>query len=98
MRVMISQPMRGKTNEQIRQEREEVIKLLEQEGHQIVDTIIDDFIEGEGNNYAIRCLSKSIEFLADVDALVLMPGWENARGCMIENRIALEYGKFVRYL
>jgi len=98
MRVMISQPMRGKTNEQIRLEREEVVKQLEKEGHEVVDTIIDDFIEGEGDNYAIRCLAKSIEFLASVDALVLMPGWNDARGCMIENRIALEYGKFVRYL
>lgn len=29
MKVMISQPMRGKTNEQIRQERAELVQKLE---------------------------------------------------------------------
>jgi len=98
MKVMISQPMRGKTNKQIREERESIVKQLEQQGHEVVDTVIDDFIEGEGDNYAIKCLAKSIEFMANVEALIFMPGWENSRGCIIENRIALEYGKFVKYL
>lgn len=31
MKVMISQPMRGKTNEQIRKEREELVKRLTEE-------------------------------------------------------------------
>ena len=98
MKVMISQPMRGKTNEQIRIEREKVVKQLESEGHEVVDTIIDDFIEGEDNDYAIRCLAKSIEFIASVDAVVFMPGWEEARGCVVEHYIAKEYGKFVKEL
>ena len=34
MKLMISQPMRGKTNEQIRKERKELIKKLESEGHE----------------------------------------------------------------
>ena len=98
MKVMISQPMKSKTNELIRTEREKIVKQLELEGHEVVDTIIDDFVDGKGNDYAIRCLAKSIEFIANVDALVLMPGWEEARGCRIENKVALEYGKFVMYL
>ena len=92
MKVMISQPMRGKTEEQIRDERKELIKQLESEGYEVIDTIIDDFIEGEGNNYAIRCLAKSIEFIANVDAVVFMTGWEEARGCVVEHYIAKEYG------
>lgn len=96
MKVMISQPMRGKTNDQIRLEREEIVNQLIKEGHEVVDTVIDDFIEGEGNNYAIKCLSKSIEFISKVDAVVFMSGWENARGCKIEYNVAKEYGKFIR--
>lgn len=96
MKVMISQPMRGKTNEQIRIEREKVVKQLESEGHEVIDTIIDDFIEGEGNDYAIRCLAKSIEFIASVDAVVFMPGYMDARGCRIERQVAFEYGKFIK--
>ena len=40
LKVMISQPMRGKTNEQIRKEREEVVKKLEGRGFEVIDTII----------------------------------------------------------
>lgn len=98
MKVMISQPMKGKTNEQIRQERELLVEELTKQGHEVVDTIIEDFIQEEGNDYAIKCLAKSIDFIAGVDALVLMPGWENARGCRIENKVALDYGKFVKYV
>jgi Asp-tRNA(Asn)/Glu-tRNA(Gln) amidotransferase A subunit family amidase len=98
MKLMISQPMRGKTNEEIRKEREKIVKQLEQEGHEIVDTIIDDFIEGAGNNYAIRCLAKSIEFIADVDGVVFMAGWSNSRGCRIEYQVAVDYEKFILIL
>ncbi len=96
MKVMISQPMKGKTNEQIRKEREELVKELEKQGHEVVDTVIDDFIEGEGNDYAIRCLAKSIEFIASVDAVVFMRDYESARGCRIEYEVTKNYGKFIK--
>lgn len=96
MKIMISQPMRGKTNEQIREERKKLVKKLLDEGHQVLNTVIDDYIYGIGDDYAIRCLAKSIEFVADVDAVVFMPGWENARGCRIEYQVAKDYGKFIR--
>lgn len=96
MKVMISQPMKGKTNEEIKKEREIIVKKLEKEGHEVINTIIDDFIEGEGN--AIRCLAKSIEFIASVDCVVFMNGWNEARGCRIEHQVAVDYGKFVRIM
>ena len=98
MKVMISQPMKGKTNEEIKKERESIVKKLEKEGHEVINTIIDDFIEGEGNDYAIRCLAKSIEFIASVDCVVFMKGWNEARGCRIEHQVAVDYGKFVRIM
>lgn len=42
LKVMISQPMRGKTNEQIRQERAELVKKLEKDNFEVVDTIISE--------------------------------------------------------
>ncbi len=95
MKVMISQPMRGKTNEEIKKERESLVKILESKGHEVIDTVIEDFIDGQGNNYAIRCLAKSIEFMANVDGVVFMKNWNEARGCKIEHEIAMKYGKFV---
>ena len=96
MRIMISQPMKGKTNEEIRKERETLVKELEKQGHIVVDTVIDDYVEGEGNDYAIKCLAKSVEYIATVDAVVFMLGWEKSRGCCIEHEIAKRYGKFIK--
>lgn len=94
MKVMISQPMRGKTNEEIKEERTELIKRLQEEGHEVVDTVFDDFPEGKAT--PVHYLAKSIEFIANVEGVVFMKGWENARGCRIEHQIAKEYGKWIR--
>lgn len=94
MKIMISQPMRGKTNEQIREERAELILKLEAEGHEVIDTVLDI----SENKSSIFYLAKSIELLDKADAVVFMPGWQQARGCRIEEICAKEYGKFLMYL
>lgn len=96
MKVMISQPMRGKTNEQIRAERKRVVEELENKSYEVIDTIIS----GEppkDSDIAIFYLSKSIEYLSKVDCVYFMEGWEKARGCKIEHQVAVEYGKKVMY-
>lgn len=97
MKIMISQAMRGKTDEQIQEEREELVKRLEEQGHIVVNTIFDPMDFTEGKDTPLHYLAKSIEFLANVDCLVCMQGWENARGCRIEEQCAREYGKFIMY-
>lgn len=96
MKLMISQPMRDKTNEQIRKEREALVKQLEELGHEVVDTVFDDF--QDKSNTPLHFLARSIKALANVDGLVCMQGWENARGCRIEEICAREYNKFILYL
>ena len=95
MKIMISQPMRGKTEKEIKEERAELVKKLEEEGHEILETVFSDF-----DCYAspIAYLARSIEFLDKADAIVFMKGWENARGCKIEHEIAEKYGKFIKVL
>ncbi len=95
MKAMISQPMRGKTTEQIREERKELVKTLQEQGYEVIDTVFDDFEEGKTPLYY---LAKSIEYLANADILVCMKGWEEARGCRIEEQCAKEYGKEIMYL
>lgn len=94
MKIMISQPMKGKTMEQIRNEREELVRKLQEKGYEVVDTI---FTEEPPTNCdeALFYLSKSIEAIGKVDGVVFMAGWEYARGCKIEHEVAKEYGKFV---
>lgn len=95
MKLMISQPMRGKTEQQIREERVELVKQLESEGYEVVDTIFADETPKDCDT-SLYYLSKSIEAMSKVNGLVFMPGWQDARGCRIEFQIALEYGKFIK--
>lgn len=96
MIVMISQPMRGKTNEQIRKEREDLVKRVEEDGDIVLDTVFDE--APKNVNEAVWFLAKSIEHLANADRVIFMKGWNKARGCKIEHEIAVEYGKEVIYL
>lgn len=95
MKVMISQPMKGKTEEQIRNERAELVKKLTEQGLEVVETIFTDEAPADSDK-ALFYLSKSIEAISKVDAVIFMPGWEEARGCRIEYNVAVEYGKFIK--
>mgnify|MGYP002773602570 CR=1 FL=1 len=95
MKLMISQPMRGKTNEQIREERAELVSGLQEEGNEVIDTVFENAPADE--DIAIYMLSQSIRYIGKVDGIVFMKGWEKARGCKIEHEVAVEYGKQVFY-
>ncbi len=97
LKIMISQPMNGKSEEQIRNEREELVKELERRGHKVVDTIFAEETPKDCDT-AIYYLSKSIENMSKVDAIIFMPGWKNARGCKIEHEIAVKYNKLIKEL
>lgn len=96
MRVMISQPMNGKTEDIIREERKELVDALTAEGYEVVDTIIANE-SPEDTDTAIYYLSKSIEYIGKVDMVVFMKGWEYARGCKVEHLVATEYNKKIVY-
>lgn len=96
MKIMISQPMRGRSTDRIKWEREELAKKLQDEGHYVVDTIFTENAP-KGCNEGLYYLAKSIEAMSKVDAVIFMQGWENASGCRIEEQCAKEYGKFIRY-
>ena len=91
MKIMISQPMKGKTKEEINAEREVYVKALEAEGHEILDTVFAESPE-EAQNKPIWYLSKAIEAMSRVDAMYFLHGWEYARGCKLEHQIAEAYG------
>ena len=95
-KIMISQPMRGKSEEQIRSERAQIVKKIEEKGYEIVDTIFAKESPEDCNN-AIWYLAKSIDVISKVDAVMFMDGWQNARGCKIEHEICLQYGRTIMY-
>lgn len=96
IKIMISQPMRGKTNEEIRKEREKIVRRMEKDNFEVIDTIISENAP-KGYNEGIYYLAKSIEFMSKADIVYFMKGWEEAKGCKIENKICQYYGKQTMY-
>lgn len=94
MKVFISQPMNGKTDEEILEAREHIIDLVRNkygEDAEIIGSFFDDYEPDEGN-IPLKYLAKSIEMLADADVAVFGDGWSSARGCLIEYQCAAKYG------
>lgn len=85
-KVFICQPMFGKTDKEIKREREEITIRLRLRGYDIIDS----FIEDDTNN-PVYLLGESIKLLSTADYIYLMPGWENGRGCRIEKQVADAY-------
>lgn len=88
-KMFISQPMNGRTEEEIIKERRDIAKLLPA-NCEMLDTLFD-----LDTDNPIMYLAKSIEKLAEADCVIFIPGWEDARGCKIEFEIAKAYGKVI---
>lgn len=88
MRVFISQPMRGRNDEEILREREFVMEEIRNR-YPNAEEIRSFF--GDVHYGPLICLGKSIELLAEADFAVFAPGWDSARGCRIEYQCCMEY-------
>ena len=91
-KLFISQPMRGKTDEEILTERQKAIEAAEKMIGEPVEVIDSFFEKAPVNAKPLWFLGKSLELLADADVAYFAPGWEDARGCKIEHTCAVEYG------
>ena len=93
MKLFISQPMRGKTKEEILAVRLKAIESAERNLGEKVE-VIDSYFEDAPNdgNVTLWHLGKSIMLLASADVAYFAKGWQEARGCRIENTCAIEYG------
>ena len=91
-KLFISQPMRGKTDEEILAERKKAIASAERELGEKVE-VIDSFFQGAPTDAKpLWFLGKSLELLSTADVAYFAKGWQDARGCRIEYECAVEYG------
>ena len=90
-RIMISQPMKGKTPEEILKEREEVVKMFESTGIEVLNTVFEDEAP-ESEKKSLRMLGMSLIEMSKCDGVFFMEGWEKARGCVIEHMCCEQYG------
>ncbi len=91
-KLFISQPMKGKTDEEILAVREKAIKSAEEKLGEPVEIIDSFFQSAPVDARPLWFLGKSLELLSTADVAFFAKGWEDARGCKIENTCAIEYG------
>lgn len=96
MKVMISQPMNNRTEEQIKEERNRIVDKFKKMHIEIVNTLFTEEAP-ENCNIAVYYLGKSISAMKDIDAIYMCDGWREARGCKIEYEVAKEYGIKILY-
>lgn len=92
MRLFISQPMRGKTDEQILDERNYAISRAKKILGDDVEVIDSFFNDVPTDTSPLWYLGESIKLLATADIVYFCFGWDTARGCKIEHQCAVEYG------
>ena len=91
-KLFISQPMRGKSDEDILEERQKAIKSAEEKIGEPVEVIDSFFEKAPVDVKPLWFLGKSLELLSGADIAYFAKGWQDARGCKIENTCAIEYG------
>ena len=104
MKAMLSQPMAGKTEQEITDTRNRAIAALEARGYEVVNTLFTDEwyskekMQERGVVQITLCfLAKSLENMSLCHAAYFCRGWENARGCRIEHDAAKAYGLEIIY-
>ncbi len=104
MKAMLSQPMAGKTEEEIQETRDKAVAALKDMGYDIVNTLFtDEWYDKEkmkerGVVQVPLCfLAKSLEHMSLCHAVYFCKGWEKARGCVIEHEAAKAYNLEIIY-
>lgn len=91
IKVFISQPMNGKTDEEIKKER---LRIISKIGDLVSEPfeVIDSYFESAPHEAKpLWFLGKSIELLSSANLAYFSKGWESARGCSIEHACAVSY-------
>ena len=103
-KIMISQPMAGKTEQEIKETRDRFLEYAKENNYDVVNTLFtDEWYNNESMKergvvqIPLCFLSKSLESMANCHISYFAKGWENARGCKIEHEVAKEYGLEIVY-
>lgn len=91
-KLFISQPMKGKSDDEILAERSNAIQAARDSVNDEIE-VIDSFFQGApAEAKPLWYLGESLKLLATADIAYFATGWNEARGCKIENACAKEYG------
>ena len=94
-KVFISQPMSGKREKEIMEDRSHILEQISKFGIYEKDLdVINTYTTEEppnGSNARLWFLGRTIEKLAQADLVVFAEDWQKARGCRIERECARIY-------
>lgn len=96
-RLFISQPMKGKTNDEIVAERNAAVEAATRVLGEPVELIDSFFKDAPHDAKPLWFLAKSLELLSTADIVYFATGWEKYRGCKIEHTCAVDYNIPVIY-
>lgn len=93
MKVFISQPMKDKTNEQIKLERNRAVAEVKKIYPDKDIEILDSFFENAPHEAKpLWFLGKSFEVLSNADVAYFIGEWKSYRGCKMEYDACKNYG------
>ena len=92
VKIFISQPMYGLTDEEIRKTYEYYTEKLKNKfpNAEFIFAINDAYEGSEFNR--IDCLGRSITAMSNADFVAFLPGWKTANGCQIHHYVIERYG------
>jgi hypothetical protein len=90
MKIFISQPMTGLSNEEILKVRNEAIERIRSEvpDAEFIDSFKPEIVS---DNY-LWLLGRDIQLLGEADCIYMCENWRESKGCKIEHYIALSCG------
>lgn len=91
-KLFVSQPMNGKSDKEILDERNRLIAEAEERSGEKFD-VLETFFQGApADATPLWYLGESLKLLGTADVAVFAPGWQDYRGCRIEHDAAVAYG------
>lgn len=100
IKVFISMPMNGRTEDEIRKEAATFFELykhnngLSTDECSLISPCAESFepLKHDVKHTRLGYLARSLGALADCDRCVFVPGWSKAKGCIIEFLVCVCYG------
>ena len=83
--------MKGKTQKEIKAERERIKTNFQNEGWEFVETL-QETLPADTLHVSLWCLGAGLVNMADCDYVIFLKGWKTARGCLLEHAACEAYG------
>jgi len=100
-KVFISIPMNGRPEEEVVMEIQEITNYIRHTFGEDIDVIHSLWTPQPNKSYpnpSVYYLGEALVKMGRCDTVVFAKGWKEARGCRIEEQVAIEYGLDILYI